>query len=201
MNRLEIDGIINRAKNIDIDKVTTEIMDWLINNVENYIDNQEKEFMIYLDIKSDEMSESKKMQDIYTNMPEIGDGDYQEDDEMILLDILDETSNKILNKMTESEDKLQKLFKRMIYFYEMTGFNNISGPIIQEMEGKVEILEFSFDPTTMELKISENIKSDINGELIPTGEKRLIEKKELPASFIIGLKIDYWTKVPNLSLY
>ena len=69
----KIKEIIEKSKEINTDKVAQEMLGWLIANVENFIDNQRREFKIDLILDSDNMSESTKLQNLYIEIPEIDD--------------------------------------------------------------------------------------------------------------------------------
>jgi 3-keto-L-gulonate-6-phosphate decarboxylase len=74
MNKIEkrtLEDIINDSKTINTKLVAEEILTWAINNVENFIDSEEKIFQISLTIDSSEgMSESQKLQNLYRAIPE-----------------------------------------------------------------------------------------------------------------------------------
>jgi hypothetical protein len=141
VEKMEIADIAEASKDIDTKAIAEEILSWLHNNVENYVDNQMKLYKIDLVIDSDEMPMTKKLQDLYSAIPE----DEAEDDgapkllEELELPSQEGEGNEIvtswgdasdcrreLDKVVEraydeiqnNHDKSNDLFKRLIFFYE-----------------------------------------------------------------------------------
>lgn len=115
-----INDILKDAKKIDVDLSSKEILDWLIGNVENFIDNHAK--MFKLDLIMDgikELSESKKLQDLYRAIPDDeGLSEEEVDRAQKCRRTLDEITSKVYDKMAKDKKKLEELFGRMIFFYE-----------------------------------------------------------------------------------
>jgi len=186
--KLSADEIRKRMKEIDAKVVASEVLDWLIQNVENYIDNCQKTFRLVLTVVADIMPVTKALQDLYMAVPDeegvIGE----------LMDGLDAVTEKAKLHMQADKERTEKLFKRLVFFYEMTGFNNVSGPIVQQMDGCVEITEFLFDPVSMTLQVKQPVVKIVDGQPVETGEKRVVKEIPVPEGFGVELSIDYWPK-------
>lgn len=70
--------IIDKAKKIDTEKVATEILNWLIENVESYIENTTRTYLIDLILDKTSkcvtnMEETKKLQSLYESLLNLTD--------------------------------------------------------------------------------------------------------------------------------
>ena len=98
----------------------------------------------------------------------------------------------------EIQERLQKLFKRLIYYYEMTSFNSVTGPTIQEMDGFVNVNLF-YDPVSVQQQIivknkkqnTDGSLSDVSAEL---AKQRVIDI-DVPEAFVCEVTLNYWPKV------
>jgi hypothetical protein len=134
-----MDEILNDAKNINVKASSNEILTWIINNVENFMDNHMHTFKLDLVLESSEnMLEIKKLQDLYRALPDDKDlfvhGTTQEvfdhhEEEYAKKNkelekyqecriILDGLTKNILGEMKDSKDLLEQLYKRMSFYYE-----------------------------------------------------------------------------------
>jgi hypothetical protein len=158
-----VEEIIEDSKNIDTQKIATETLNWVIANVEGFIDNQNKMFKLDLVIENVKwMEETKKLQDLYRAIPE------DQENEEINVDksekcrrILDEITTKAFSSMKESE-LLKTLFGRMVFFYEK--------PILN-MENKRTALKID-----EELKVLFNEKEAAKEEDKYKVQERIVEK-------------------------
>ena len=119
------------------------------------------------------------------------------------MESLDSITNKVQDAIKDKEDKeiqerLQKLFKRLIYYYEMTSFNSVTGPTIQEMDGFVNVNLF-YDPVSVQQQIivknkkqnTDGSLSDVSAEL---AKQRVIDI-DVPEAFVCEVTLNYWPKV------
>jgi len=147
------DEILISIKTVDVDKCATEILQWLIANVENYIDNSEKFYKVDLILDNVQaMSETQKLQDLYKAIPD--DPGLSEEDikrSVICRTELNNVVAQVFQRLNEKEDLLQQLFKRLAFYYEMTGFSH-GTPLIKTLEGSVQIIKFDYDP--FEIRVS-----------------------------------------------
>ena len=75
-DKLPISEIMDNADTVKPKKAANEVLKWVTDNVENFIDNQQHEFELDLVLDtSEEFNEIKKLQDLYRAIP---------DDEMFL---------------------------------------------------------------------------------------------------------------------
>jgi len=135
-----IEDIEEEAKKLRPDVIGTEVLTWVIGNVENFIDNQSKIFNLDLVMDNVQgMSETKKLQDLYRAIPD----DDEHDTPLIPGDeklpsfikekeelgkrlekaekcrrMLDEVTSSAFDHIKESKDMLKQLFDRMIFYYE-----------------------------------------------------------------------------------
>jgi len=210
-----LDKIIELSKEINVSLAADEVLKWLINNVNQFIDNKEKVFRIdfVIDESSNEdIGEIKKLQDLYRSIPE--DADLGIDNlsidnfANIESEILDDVSacRNMLNDITEqihkqinTSSKLKDLFSKMIYFYEMVGINK-GTPLIKNLKGSVEIVEFEYEAFSVGVQVLggfANIDEDIS---TPT-QKREIKKYTIPEGFSILLEISFVDKSKIRSLF
>jgi len=115
-----IEEILKEAKTIDPLKVCNEILAWLITNVENYVDSDNKIFK--LDLILDNvigMFETTKLQDLYRSIPDDDNMTEKELDEATKCrEELDKITLKAHEHIKGAKEVLEVLFKRMIFYYE-----------------------------------------------------------------------------------
>jgi len=183
-----IEDILKDSQKIDSHKISREILFWLIANVENFIDNSVKMFKLDLIVdQTSGMEETKKLQDLYRAIPD-------DEENKIILEksqecrrILDEITALSCNHMKESNDLLQQLFQRMIFYYEK---------IIPNPENRKRAMQIDEELrnliTKKETLSSENEKQKIQKQIvekIQEGEK-LIQFEKLDGQINIT-KFDY----------
>jgi len=166
MDIMDIEEILAESKNVDTKAAAEEILSWLQNNVENYIDNQTKLYKIDLIIDSDEMPMTKKLQDLYRAIPEdsvvapTDDSDTEEttSEASDCRRELDKVVEEVYDKMADTPELMNGLFRRLIFFYEK---------IIPNPENRKRAIE-----------IDEELKSLIEGkEDAPDAEKKEIQEQ------------------------
>ena len=214
VKNLKIQEIIDKSKEIDPKKVSSEILTWLANNVENFIDNQKREFKIDLILESEAMSESTKLQELYRSIPE-------EDDETISMteignisDIkanrftevnkcrksLDKVTKQCFTEMNKNEEMLQALFKRMIFFYELVGISK-GTLLVKRLEGAVTIRQFDYEAFSVDVRIVQKKEvENQNGELV-TEEVGEAKTYEIPEGFAVWLEIAYKDTIQRPTLF
>lgn len=215
-----IEEILLLSENVDTDKAAEEVLQWLIENVENYIDNKEREFRIDLVIEensSENMVNIKLLQDLYRAIPddseyvdvakieELMKGDLNEafeDEDFEKLvhcrETLDNISFTIHDKMRDPEN-LKKLYERMIYFYEMIGIKD-STPLLQSFNGGVDIIEFQYESFSIGVNVLEgrmSLQDDINAPC----KKETIKNYIVPEGFSILLEISFMDSSRSLSIF
>lgn len=156
-----------------------ETINWLINNVENFIDNHKKYFRIDLILnESSDFPILNKIHNLYKNLPE----DYEiknanlspEETESAFLklneikSILDDIISKVKAEIDKC-DLLTKLFDKMIFFYELTGITS-KGLIFNKLIGSVAIPKFMYDDFPVEVKIKNKKVNQETGEETVVGE-------------------------------
>jgi hypothetical protein len=201
----EIKDILEESKNIKPEIIAQEILQWLINNVENYVDNETKLYKIDLIVDSDEMPMTKKLQDLYMAIPDdeekpcekLDKSSSQYQDEIRAWEEsikessdcrreLDKIVEEAHGKMKGDEETLNKLFKRLIFFYEK---------IIMNPENKQRAFDIDIELKSLiegKEKASEEEKKKIQErivELIKEGEE-LVQWEEFNGSASI-MKFDY----------
>jgi hypothetical protein len=159
---------------INTTKASEEVLNWLIANVENYIDNHAKQFKLDLiiDKHNKEMPELKKLQDLYRKLP---DKDIKlpnsvktiEDAEKAIKStkyksilkeateekkLLDNITKEIFSKINKNKELLDKLFVRMAFYYELVGFNN-GKPIMKQISGAISVTNFDYEAFDVDVKI------------------------------------------------
>jgi len=156
-----IPEILEDADKIDSNKVADEVLEWVIENVENFIDTQAKTFKLDLVVDSSEsMQETKKLQDLYRAIPDDEECTEQQIEEaQQTRRILDKVVSKSFDIIQTKKEDLDNLFKRMKYFYEK---------VIPSSENKKRALEID-----EELKILINQKENLESQK----EKDILQKQ------------------------
>ena len=189
--KTSIKEIEKESKEINIKKVAEEILGWVDKNVESFIDNQTREFKLDLFIQSKDMPESLKLQELYRKVTggELNDKDYKE-----CMETLNSVTKKVHKEMKKRDDLLQHLFTRMSFYYEMMGISN-GRPLVKELEGAVDIINFEYEAFSVGVKINAPtflIRRKENGELENVqGENK---DYQIPESFTIWIEIAFKEK-------
>lgn len=116
-----INDILVDSETIDPQKISDEVLEWVLNNVENFIDSESKNFKLDLVLDSEEsMQETRKLQDLYRAIP---DDDSDATDEVIekcqkCRQNLNEVTNSVFEYMKKDTERANKLFKRMAFYQE-----------------------------------------------------------------------------------
>lgn len=189
-----VEDILNDVKTIDLKKISNEILQWTCDNVENFIDNQNKMFKIDFTINSTDMPETKKLQDLYGAVPEDHQEDTTEAPLNTMIDImncraeLNKITDLVFNDIVSNQEMLDKLYKKMIFYYEMVGLKN-GVPIIRELEGKVTIDKFEYEAFTVPVKLSRPEVRNEEGDLIT--EAQTVREYVIPEGFTLWLTIHF----------
>ena len=193
--------IVKDSEQIDPAKVSDEILTWLANNVENFIDNQEKIYRI--DILLDEtpvdelidIANIKALQNLYRALPDINGEDEEPDPNFESIektnearDCLDLITFNVLEDMKNNTSKLNELFNRMKYYYELRAV--CRGELIEDqIEGSIDILDFKYDNFSVNVGIKDTVANEIVKEYI------------IPDAFSILFEIGYRREEAPLSLF
>lgn len=189
-NKLSISEVLDLIQKIDTKKIAVEIAQWVLANVENFIDNHETLFRMYLSIDASmNMPECSLYQRLYLSVPESEDGE----DMGQAWDSLDEKLEEAKAILDGDDEFNQALFKRMAFFYELTGMivdeGVVKNIITHEMDGRVSINELMFDPISMTTTVSQGIGKNESGEIKESNEKVVVKQEEIPAGFAIEIEI------------
>lgn len=229
---MKIKDIIKESEKIDIEKTSQQVLQWVCDNVEQFIDNQKRTFKLdlFLGEESDDtgqLSELKKLQDLYLAVPdvetisdeslskfnpELTESDYGQtlpkltDEEEELIESasetrrkLDKITNGVFDDMQKQTELLETLFKRMVFYYELKGISQ-GVPLIEELEGGVEVLQFEYEAFSVDVKVSKPAihKRDQDGNLEEVEEEAQTEYT-IPEGFTIWVEISYKPKSLGLT--
>ena len=189
------------AKNIDIKKASEEMLNWLIDNVENYIDNKETVFSLYFPVdkvKLQNMDQIFNLGSLYQNFE-----NEKIKEERECIKGLDDVVELVKKEMMGDKILLEKLFKRLVYYYEMIGFSVKSGPVIQDMDGYIIVKKFFYEPIGMDLTVTKKYnKMSEDGTLVASDKQSEIVKKEhIPEGFVVEIEIKKWAKQKIVSMF
>ena len=217
-----IEAIYKDAQTIDVAAISKEIIDWLLENVENYVDNETKIYKIDLVIDGGEMPETKKLQDLYRAIPDeevvLGNDGLSSQEKKAELDVfLDSASDcrRELDKITalaysnisENKKAQDQLFKRLVFFYEKIIHNTENKKRAIDIDAELKSLIEAIDDAPIEgkQKIQEQVV-----ELIKEGEtlikyqefegRATITKFEYEA-FSVGVRLNMNSSVENMKEY
>ena len=176
-----IKDIEEKATQIDTSLVAEEMINWLANNVENFIDNTMKIFRVDLVIDSEEgMLETQKLQRLYKCIPDSELKDNKTNQKLIercqkCREMLDEVTQECFEQIKGNKALLNKLFERMIFYYEKVIPNPDSRTQAMAIDKQLKMLVESKEnaPEKKKAKIQEQIV-----ELIKEGQA-LIQYEKL----------------------
>lgn len=214
--------ITDKASDINTTLVANEILDWLTVNVEQFIDNTVKTFKIDIVLDGDSeppMPETRKLQNLYRDIPNdeelVNVKDIMKADGTIDMKkfnsksvnaaaktriAINEVCEECLAKMQHEKEKLQKLYERMIFYYEMVGFHKGS-PLLREISGGVNIIKFEYEAFSMDVKVqSPTYKIQREGGEVDTIESETKEYN-IPEGFTIWVEIAFASKARSTSIF
>lgn len=188
-----VDQIVDDSKSIKPEIIAKEVMAWLINNVENYIDSDTKSFKLDLVLDSKEgLLETQKLQELYRSIPD-NDSLIDAEKDKKLIDkcekcrrILDEVTAKAYEIMKNSNDDISKLFNKMIFFYER---------IIPSPENKKRAIEI--DAELKELFKQKELTED--KERLKDLQNKVVEKIKEGESLVKFEEFDGTVDISNFS--
>lgn len=217
----DANGLIKLAKNIDTNKIANEILDWLIVNVENYIDNQSKMFKIDLIIDGESnppMPETRSLQILYRHIPNdeqmVRAKDVFKSDGSIdmsklksksltqaikVRNCLNEITDECLDKIRNNQEKLDKLFERMSFFYEMIGVYK-GNPLIQLLNGAVDISKFEYEAFSVDVSVKSptyKIQREDRIDIIESEDKNYT----IAEGFTIWVEIAFTSKAQSTAIF
>jgi len=173
-NKKILSDIGRTAEMIDTSLIAQEVLTWLINNVESYVDNNTRVFKIDLALDSSEgLLETQKLQSLYKVVPDSELEDTKENEKLLeecrkCRTMLDGITAKCYDNIKNSKELLQQLFDRMIFYYEKVIPNPDSRKQALEIDKKLKTLIQSKE------NASDNEKKVIQSkivELVAEGEK------------------------------
>jgi len=211
-----------QATDVNTDKVADEIIDWLITNVEQFIDNQSKIFKIDLVIDGESeppMTETKKLQDFFRQIPEdeklidvskVMRADGKIDMKKLnskgltqaakIRSSLNDLAEQAFYSMQEKTEKLNKLFERMSFFYELIGINK-GNPLLRQISGAVNITKFEYEAFSMDVQVKSPTFKIQQGD----GGIKTIESSSrnynIPEGFTVWVEIAFKPKMASNGLF
>lgn len=226
MNKLEkvenkISKIVTASTDIIPEKVSSEILDWVAENVVYFIDNKNRMFKLDLiidDSKADMFPETKKLQDLYHSIPDNEIAGVNESklktkkdwtkqfspSELSILEAcgecrnqLDKITEKVHAVMRKDEERLAKIYEKMSYFYELKGINK-GEFLIQELNGAVDIMRFDYEAYSVPVKVmkKEYVQRE-DGTLTET-DKETVSEYTIPEGFSVWLEISFRAQANSL---
>lgn len=165
--KLPVDKILRESESVDSEKIAKEVVEWVANNVENYIDDNMKVFKIDLVLDSTEgLTETKKLQDLYRAIPDDSEKMSKSELEKLVScrRILDEITSRAHYVMVHDSDSLQKLFDRMIFYYEKIIPNPENKEKAFEIDAKIRELLAKKDKAKTD-KAKEKIQKEIMAKI------------------------------------
>jgi len=219
-----MENLIEAAKEVKVSIMADEILNWVIANVEAFIDNHRK--MFKLDLMLDEsvqalMPETMKLQNLYQAIP--ADEIFIPQELLnaptnILLknpqikaafaklkdckEALDGVSKKVMEEMRQKPEALAALFKRMVFYYEMIGVRD-GEPLLKELEGAVAIVDFEYENFSVNVNIN-SPEAMIQDGATGISQKTNIapdKKYVIPAAFTLWLEIAFHEQNSMTSIF
>lgn len=208
-----IEVILKEAEDINPDDIATEVLEWLITNVENYIDNKVKMFRLDLVLDSSESLKAvKKLQDLYRAIPDnpkeieklsYEDREIRENECVKCRRSLDVITDLAYQKMTQDKQRLRQLFKRLVYYYELKGISR-GQPLIKELDGSVAIIRFEYEAFSMGVSLSAKKNEELEEpeeQFLVTDEKEVIKQYTVEEGFTVWIELAFKSKDRPTSLF
>jgi len=185
----DFESIKRRADEINPQNIADELLDWLDANVENYIDNSKTIFRIYF--PKEELVDIPHMLRLHELYAE-SKSENKEDSEVEAqcLNYLHAVVTQAKECMKKSRVKIEKLFRRLIFYYEMKLAHDQAGMRTVEFEydGTVSIVIFDYEPYSVDIEVKRGYATGDG----PVQGQEIIEKKTLPEGYALEFKLVYW---------
>jgi len=222
--KMSIPEIIARSEKIDVTLASKEILTWIANNVEEFIDNQRRMFKLDLIVDAEEGSQEtlptvRALQNLYRAIPEdpvsvnnLDNCSFQsaldamtEEDSAFMekiqncKSILDEVSANVYKAIKEEKELLQAIFKRMSFYYEIAGVSN-GNLLLQELDGEVDVIKFEYEafPVAVQVTSSKTEKINEDGTITCSGGEAISEYV-IPEGFTVWIEIAFKAKQKMMS--
>lgn len=207
ITKKKVNDLLSASKSINGDIIALEVTNWLIKNVENYVDNTTKYYKLDLVIDNDELPETRESQNIYREIGQITDhimgnpvlmNKSQKKLELLseIRMILDRATNKAFDKMKSSGELMETLFKRLSFFYEKIIPNPESKKRANEIDEELKALIIEKDSMATQVEkdeVQKKILDKINEGVA------LVKFTELDGAVSIN-KFEYESFDVNVSL-
>lgn len=209
IEKKEIKQILKEAKNINVDLIAEEILVWTILNVENFIDNTQKIFKLDIIIDSEDkgencsMPETLKLQNLYRDIPEDENTNKKINSIIACRDTLNHIVDLVFKKMKSSKTLLDKLYEKMIYYYEMSGIYN-GKPLVRQLQGGVDVIKFEYEAFQVGVKITapdlSNVK-DLHNEKEIESNKKIIKQYTIPEGFTLWIELAFTPVLKQVGIF
>ena len=164
-----IEEILSGVEKLNSKTLAAEILQWMIKNVEMFIDSQQRFYRLDLIVEDTDpedgvkMTETRELQTLFRAI--------QDEDEKSIecRSVLNRFVSGVLKEMQSNIDLLNQLFKRMIYFYEVQCIYK-DEMIERELIGEVDIPSLDYEAFSMGVRVTDTHSGDIvKNYVVPEG--------------------------------
>lgn len=249
--QIQIEESLDGMSSVDL---ANEVVDWALANVENFIDNHQRKFVLSLSFSGDDdvkdaiptgkrlaalfdlfdesllkilsaeyghdvekeldMSIEEIIAESERQAPDFdADNHHEEKPKPVLADEEDENivtdlAERLFQFVGDAYDhlgsadmkaRIEELFKKMKYYYELTGFRN-GEPVFRELKGYLKIERFDFDAIETPVEVTQKIPIVENGEVVGMEDMGKVTYM-LPPGFTLELNIVLWEDSVQTSLF
>lgn len=186
--------------NVDVNAVANEAFDWLLNNVNNYVDNADTAYLIYFTGETlKAMPYMGGIMKLYEQIKEGTEDDKaSQDEEECCIVEFEKVVNSISNAMKTNTEKLASLFEKLIYFYDtkiITDGKTII-PFTETLDGYVDMGGFIFEPFPMNIEVKQkDVMMNRSGQELNKGQSKVIKHVTIEPGFCVQFEIVYWRPV------
>ena len=190
---------------IDTNAVALEVFDWLLNNINDYVDNADTAYLLYFsgDILEG-MPQMGALWNVYKNIPEGNEEDLESQaiEERCILEY-EKIITVISDLIKNNKEKLAELFEKLIFFYDtkiMTDGKNIV-PFTEKLDGHIDMGGLIFEPFPVEMEVKrKDVTVDKNtGREVGSAKSKVIKKITIEPGFCVQFDIVYWRPAGGLS--
>jgi hypothetical protein len=190
----KVRGVVERSKSIKTTKVAAEVLDWLIANVEEYVDGEATIYRIYFKPETfSTQTEAGRLQELYAGIPDVSTVE-----EACCLETLQKVTLCVKLAMDANVVRLEELFKRLIVSYVTS---RAGGTDARMRFGCVIIHEFIFNIVSITVRqFSQDIRQSrqeeqrrrVNRRILRATSNKSILEQPLPPGFSIEMEVTWW---------
>jgi hypothetical protein len=194
----DLEGLKSKADAISVESIAYEVLQWLVDHVEDYLDNRQTIYRLYFPKDTLEtLPEMNRLYELYQSIPVLPQDHPQESLTVTALKYVHAVTAKVKDIMNRNKELRDALYSKLIFYYD-TKIRKSGGalvPIIYDIEGYVYINLFDYEA------FSQKVEVRMGGATAdePMREAKTIKEIVLPEGYAVEFSLHFWPKTMTTS--